>query len=465
MLFRILLMLALASGISFAAPVLYEPRNPEGSLDEVVFLTKWVRAEYPREAAKEKVGGVVKISFIADTTGAVVSARSLEEADPRLAAAAVAAIKQWKIEPVIEDGRAVSCGLIAEIKFAPGEKLSDEAARSEQLPHPAPTTAASPLETPEGDYPDVMRGTKLSGKVLFKGTVTETGDVVASSIIAASHSDFVLPALSSLRKWKFKPRMQGDLALSAEVEGVVSFTSDVSSPSEVLVANGITMLDGSTPELPAIVVVACETAWPIDMILAGVAGRATVDFTITADGRSKDVVLVAATQHDFGQSLVAAMETWQFALQPDAIDALAPRMRKTALTETRLRRTLEFTIPTDTGGTNTRELARLVAALRAGKIEGAKGLDQKLIPIYRAMPHYPGTFVGREAPSGEAVIEVVVDRSGRVRLPRIVSASQPEFGWAAATAAMQWVFKAPQRAGEPTEVKVRIPFKFKPVTA
>ncbi|MEO6004480.1 MAG: TonB family protein [Opitutus sp.] len=464
MLPRLLLLLALSCGYSFlAAAPPKDPLNPNPDVDEIVFLKKWARAEYPRDAAKEKVGGVVKVSFIANETGVVISARALEEPDPRLAAAAVAAVKQWEIEPVIEDGHPVSCCLTAEIKFTPGEKVSDDALRSAQLPHPAPITAASPLETPEGDYPDVMRGRRLSGKVLFKGTVTETGSVVASTIIDASHADFVLPALASLRKWKFTPRMQGDLPLPSDVEGVVTFTSEITSPSEVLEANGISTLDGSAPELPANILIACETAWPLDLILAGVDGRVSVDFTIMPDGRAKDIVVVSATHHDLGLALVAAMERWYFVFQPDALGALSPGVRITALKETRLRRTVEFTIPTETGDAQTRELARLVTALRDGTIQGAKGLDQKLTPIYRAMPHYPGAFVGREAPAGQAVIDLIVDREGRVRLPRIVSASQPEFGWAAATAALQWVFKAPRRAGEPTEVKVRIPFEFKPV--
>src|SRR3954468_12080357 len=115
MLCRIILTLALTSGISSAAPVFNDPRNPGDALDEVVFLSKWVRAEYPQDAVKEKVGGVVKVSFTADPTGAVVTARALEDPDPRLAAAAIAAVKQWKVEPVLEDGYPVSCGLIAEI--------------------------------------------------------------------------------------------------------------------------------------------------------------------------------------------------------------------------------------------------------------------------------------------------------------------------------------------------------------
>jgi outer membrane biosynthesis protein TonB len=43
----------------------------------------------------------------------------------------------------------------------------------------------------------------------------------------------------------------------------------------------------------------------------------------------------------------------------------------------------------------------------------------------------------------------------------VISATQEEFGWAAATAVSQWVFKIPLRAGQPADVRVRIPFDFK----
>jgi hypothetical protein len=45
-------------------------------------------------------------------------------------------------------------------------------------------------------------------------------------------------------------------------------------------------------------------------------------------------------------------------------------------------------------------------------------------------------------------------------LPRIVSASAPEFGWAAATSVSQWLFKAPRRKGKPVDVKVAMPVSF-----
>jgi TonB family protein len=64
--------------------------------------------------------------------------------------------------------------------------------------------------------------------------------------------------------------------------------------------------------------------------------------------------------------------------------------------------------------------------------------------------------------TGEAEVEFVIDRHGRVRLPRVVRATEEAFGWAAATAVSQWVFEAPTKGGEPAEVVVRVPVGFKP---
>ena len=91
----------------------------------------------------------------------------------------------------------------------------------------------------------------------------------------------------------------------------------------------------------------------------------------------------------------------------------------------------------------------------------AAGLDQKLKPLWRGFPFYPANLTDPK-PTGEALIEFIIDRDGRVRLPHIKSATQEEFGWAAATAISQWVFAPPRRKGEPVDVRVSIPIEFSP---
>jgi len=81
--------------------------------------------------------------------------------------------------------------------------------------------------------------------------------------------------------------------------------------------------------------------------------------------------------------------------------------------------------------------------------------------LWRGFPVYP-LRLREERPAGEAVIEFIIDRDGRARLPRVVSATQEAFGWAAAAAISQWVFAPPLRKGEPTEVRVSVPVGFEP---
>jgi TonB family protein len=63
---------------------------------------------------------------------------------------------------------------------------------------------------------------------------------------------------------------------------------------------------------------------------------------------------------------------------------------------------------------------------------------------------------------GKVVVEFVVDKTGRVMLPRIVSASGLGFGYAAVQAIATWRFEPPTSGGNPTMARAQVPFAFKP---
>ncbi len=60
------------------------------------------------------------------------------------------------------------------------------------------------------------------------------------------------------------------------------------------------------------------------------------------------------------------------------------------------------------------------------------------------------------------MLDIIIAQDGRVQLPKIVSSSQDEFGWAAAAAATQWVFDPPTKGCKPVDVRVQVPFRFTP---
>jgi TonB family protein len=76
-------------------------------------------------------------------------------------------------------------------------------------------------------------------------------------------------------------------------------------------------------------------------------------------------------------------------------------------------------------------------------------------------PVHPRDLLKRSGVAGEATVDFLVDQNGRVQLPRIVAATQWEFGWAAATALLRFEFTPPMKGGEPTATRMRLPIKFR----
>ena len=190
-----------------------------------------------------------------------------------------------------------------------------------------------------------------------------------------------------------------------------------------------------------------EPVYPREHLLAGEEGTATVAFTVDPKGRTAEVTLVSASAPEYGAALLAAVQAWGF----------KPAVSEGELVSMQLQ--VIYAFATRPGGA----VARLVDKLRPGGegIGGPAGLDQKLKPLWRGFPVYPAAL-REEQVRGAAEIEFIIDRDGRVRLPRVKSATREEFGWAAATAISQWVFERPMRKGEPVDVTVTIPVSFTP---
>src|SRR5580658_624041 len=279
-------------------------------LNGAALLRTWVPPVYPPDALKERVGGMAVIRLVVDESGAVASAHVLDASDRRLGEAALAAAKKWVFSPALDEGRPVAISMDAPVDFSP-----DTAARkpgflppADQTPQPSPKTPAKPNETYSADYPDSLLDRNLSGLVRFKCTIAADGRATAVRITAASHPDFVLPALKSLDRWTFTPGMQGDLPAQSEVEGDITFDATAKGPAEVLAANHITAPDGSPPPAQPELRVAADPVWPYDLLLGGEGGSADVTFTVDKEGQPSDVKVQSATKPEFGKALVAAVE-------------------------------------------------------------------------------------------------------------------------------------------------------------
>lgn len=453
----ILLVPLLAVGGAAVAAQNAAPIFDNSLVDGPALVRKWAPPVYPADALSERVGGGTVIRIVVDETGAITAARVLRASDPRLGEAALAAVKGWTFAPAVDGEKRVASCLDVPLSFDPkkGQKgwPASHMTNMNNQPRPAPVTGAEPKRTPTGEYPAVLTKRKLPGSVDFACRVDATGRVSAPKILGTSHADFVLPALASLAKWEFTPSKQGDLAVATELVGEVSFDTIAGNRAEVLAANGITAPDSTVPEVRPQVAVAVDAVWPQERLLRGEAGDAVVEFTVGMSGAVSEVKVRSASQPEFGRAAEAAMAGWRF--QP----AMTDGRRGPVL----LAKKFEFAaVPLGAAkdGAATDEWTDLVQRARAGSIGAPVGLDEQLTPMFRVPPPYPAALKTAGGPKGEAMIEFVIARDGRARLPRIVSATHEEFGWAAATAVAQWVFKAPRRAGQPVDVKVSIPMSF-----
>jgi TonB family protein len=414
-------------------------------------LRNWVQPAYPDAAKKAKLEGDVLVEYVVGVDGLVSEEQVVESTDPVFNAAALAAVKQWTFAPAVDGGKPVASAMRVRVEFGLAQlkqkRVPIAPGRQDLMPVGLRLTPAKPKRAPDPDYPPELEDRKLAGEVRMEFAVETDGRPREPRVLWASHAAFVEMALRAVEKTEFIPAHQGSVNKPTTIQYPVVFDSFGAKRRDILDANRLAVAGDVVPDTLPEPVVLIEPVYPLEKFLAGKTGTAEIDFTISSKGYVEDVVLVSASEPDYGAAATAAVEAWLFRPALTGGNHVAVRMKVSC----------EFA-PASDGNT-----ARLFAALQpdGAGIPGPSGLDQRLKPLWRGFPVYPAALKG-ERLEGNAEIEFVIDQGGRARLPRVLSASREEFGWAAATAISQWVFERPLRAGEPVDVRVRIPVGFAP---
>ncbi len=80
-------------------------------------LIKSVNPVYPEAARKARISGAVILNVKTDKQGNIIDVMVLKSVDEALSQAAVAAVKQWKYEPFVKDGKAVEVVFTVTVMF------------------------------------------------------------------------------------------------------------------------------------------------------------------------------------------------------------------------------------------------------------------------------------------------------------------------------------------------------------
>jgi TonB family protein len=358
-------------------------------------------------------------------------------------------LRTWTFAPARRGGAPIAADVRVPVIIVGRPRLDDR------------TSAVPPrvISRVEPEYPMAFRMSGWRGEVVVEFTVDEKGSVRDVTVVRSLNPGFNEPAMEAVRRFKFEPGRVNGRPVATRLQQPISFAllglPDGGEDGMRVVKRGRTDqlpegLQYDTPPKSAAVVM---PVYPYTQMGAKKKGSATVALLIGPDGKVLRTRVSEATEPEFGYSLQAATELFEYS---PALKNGQPTIALITFQQDFRREDEQLLAPED-------EVALRTEQKHPEKIVNARQLDQSLKPSVTRAPPFPRE-AKLTAEAGSAVVDVIVDPEGRVRLPRVVSSSEPQFGYAAVQAVSAWVFGAPTSAGKPVYVRARIPFEFKRTT-
>src|ERR1022692_2919066 len=189
--------------------------------------------------------------------------------------------------------------------------------------------------------------------------------------------------------------------------------------------------------------------YPYELLRGDVTGSAEVAYVVDDQGRVASSRVVKADRPEFGLALQAAVERFEY--EP-AIKNGRPNKALLAFEQDFLSSSHNIVTGVEY------RLLRLERA-HPERIGKAGGPDSPVRALVTRSPIFPRSLLGH-ATRGDALVELLIDEEGNPRLSRVVSASEPAFGYSAAEAAALWRFSPPTSKGKAVVTRVRVPFVF-----
>jgi TonB family protein len=384
----------------------------------------------------------VNLTLALDATGTPLSheiAPESSHAEP-FKAEIDAALARWKFAPARKGGQPVASSLKVPVWLT----VEDAVVRP-----PSTGTPPSVVHRDPPIYPRAMKKSGLIGEVTISFVVDKKGDVTNPVVVRSNNPGFDAAAIEAVLKWKFKPGIKDGKPVSTRMQIPIIFHLDgsgrdlyeVDQPSKKQIEKMPEGVRYDTPPEPRGVI---RPVYPY-ALYAGKAprGSATLSMLIDPKGRVVMAKVLEATHPEFGESGRAAVEHFEF----------KPATLKGKPVAGVLKTEFNFDPHYDDTDLYSLEIKKSERIAGAGKLDSApKALSQRK-PVF-PLGVAPGTD------SGTATVEFLIDKEGKVRLPRIKSASDPAFGYAAVQTVAHWLFEAPRAGGKTTITRVRVPVHF-----
>jgi TonB family protein len=315
-------------------------------------------------------------------------------------------------------------------------------------------------------YPFSLRLTGNKGEVIVDFVIDPQGDVVKADVTKSSHPDFEAPAVEAVLKWKFKPGIKNGRPVYVHMQVPIYFQLRERPGDRLPPGMGGGVEPWSIPEraprdappefqydeAPKPLLTSAPV-YPYDLLVQKIKGKATVTFAIDPNGQTRLVRVRSASRPEFGEAATAMIEAWRF----------EPARKNGKPCWAVLGKEQDFERDADDFPMNesAERLLRVLKKEPSPIVDDFRTLDAPLKGRFTPSPVVPEAVLAARA-RAEAVVEFIVDHAGHAQLPRVISATSPDFGWAAATAVARWQYTTPSLKGRPVDVRVRVPVVYSP---
>lgn len=422
-------------------PATAAEKSPEATprlLDAQVIVDPRQKPEYRQGTyANHTVWAKVKVT----RTG---EAALVEDAPTEVGTLIQRALTRWRFAPARRAGEAIDAEVLVPFVVVP--------------PDVTPTSQQTPpkvLKTVPPHYPWGLRESGLRGEVVLEFVVDYEGRVRNPAVVRTLNPAFNAAAIAAIRQWRFAPGQIEGRSVNTLMQQAIRFelTGEPDGGADGFEVRQRADLSKLPPELrydtPPKIETMVLPKYPYALLRERKRGSAQVKLLVGVDGRVLAARVVKASQPEFGYALQAAAEL--FAFRPAVKDG-QPTVALYGFEH-------EFT-PSDRSLVSASDEAALqLEQKHPERLLAANKLDHALKPGTTKSPQFP-SGVPTEVHEGQALVELLIDEEGRVCVPRVTSASRPEFGYAAVQAVAEWRFPPPTSGGKPGAVRVSVPFAF-----
>lgn len=188
-----------------------------------------VEPEYPGELENSGDSGEVLVRVVIDNHGDTSKVISISSVDPKISEAAVKAVKQWKFNPYLLNGKPVEVETTVSVPYNFGAQAMTPSPNPSASPTPVtrllilPAVADGNAIKKEGPrYPLEAKKKHISGKVILGYVIDRAGEVEDLTVVSG---DPILAqaALEAVQQWKYRPFLLNGEPVEVETKAKITF--------------------------------------------------------------------------------------------------------------------------------------------------------------------------------------------------------------------------------------------------